>query len=314
LVTQKYDISESIFNSLLGITDIQRIEPYIQKRDYKMKTKKFFISICLFLMLFLSCRGLDVNIFPDSYDVQLGAQFNSEIISKPAEYPIMTGRSDLKGYITEIGNKILASPDIKKRNAYPWKFEVIKDDNTINAFCVPGGYVYVYTGLMKFIDDEATLAGIIAHEIAHAEKRHSTRRVTGQIALQVGAAIAVELIVGENSETWKKVVVPLLANLLVTGIALYNSRDDEYEADEFSFKYLSSTEYYPGAIKEFFIKINEKKQQGGFDKFVTRLFSTHPLPPDRLEKMDQLIIKGRYAPPSENNMFSRRYQGIKRTL
>jgi beta-barrel assembly-enhancing protease len=279
-----------------------------------MKTKKIFISISFFFMLFLSCRSLDINIFPDSYDVSLGAQFNSDIISKPAEYPIMKGRDDLKGYVTDIGNKILASPDIKKRDAYKWKFEVIKDDNTINAFCVPGGYVYVYTGLMKFIDDEATLAGIIAHEIAHAEKRHSTRRITGQLALQLGAAVVVELILGKNAETWQKAVVPVLANLLVTGIALYNSRDDEYEADEFSFKYLSSTEYYPGAIKEFFIKINEKKQQAGFDKFVTRLFSTHPLPPDRLEKMDDLIKKGHYAPAAENNMFTKRYQGIKRSL
>jgi beta-barrel assembly-enhancing protease len=264
--------------------------------------------------LFLSCRGLDINIFPDSYDVNLGAQFNSDIISKPAEYPIMKGHEDLKSYVSNIGNKVLSSPEVKKRKAYPWKFEVIQDDNTINAFCVPGGYVYVYTGLMKFIDDEATLAGIIAHEIAHAEKRHSTRRITGQIALQLGAAIAVELLVKDNSETWKKLVVPLLANLLVSGIALYNSRDDEYEADEYAFKYLSSTEYYPGAIKEFFIKINDKKKQGGFDKFVTRLFSTHPLPPDRLEKMDALLKKGHYASPSENNLFTKRYQGIKRSL
>jgi predicted Zn-dependent protease len=280
-----------------------------------MKRKKYFFIPGFVVILFLCCRTLDVNIFPDSYDVKLGAQFVSEINSKPAEYPLLKGRTDINEYITSIGNKILASPDIKKKNAYAWKFEVIRDDETINAFCVPGGYVYVYTGLMKFIDDEATLAGIIAHEIAHAEKRHSTRRITGQLALQLGAAIAVELLLGDNAETWQKIVVPLLANLLVTGVALYNSREDEYEADEYSFKYLSSTEYYPGAIKGFFIKINDKKSKdSGFEKFVNRLFSTHPLPPDRLENMDKLLQKGGYKTPAENNLFASRYQRFRGTL
>lgn len=280
-----------------------------------MKTKISLLVVGFVAVMFFCCRSLDINIFPDSYDLQLGAQFNSEIISKPAEYPIMQGHDDMKSYVTGIGRKILASPEIKKRTAYNWKFDIIQDDKTINAFCVPGGYVYVYTGLMKYIDDEATLAGIIAHEIAHAERRHSTRRVTGQIALQLGASVAVELIMGKDAAAWKQLVVPLCANLLVTGIALYNSREDEYEADDYSFRYLKSTEYYPGAIKGFFEKIQDKKQgDSGFNQMVTRLFSTHPLPPDRLEKMNDLLKKGKYAPPSESNLFASRYQSIKKAL
>jgi beta-barrel assembly-enhancing protease len=279
-----------------------------------MKTKFFTFSFLLLSLTFLSCRSLDINIFPDSYDVNLGTQFVSDISAKPGEYPIMKNRDDIKGYITQIGNKILASPEIKKRSAYQWTFDVIQDDKTINAFCVPGGHVYVYTGLMKFVDDEATLAGVIAHEIAHAERRHSSRRITGQLAMQLGAGVAVELLAGDNAEAWQKMVVPLCADLLVSGVALFNSRDDEYEADEYSFKYLASTEYYPGAIKGFFVKINDNSSKGGFDKFVTRLFSTHPLPPDRMDKMDALVKKNKYGAPTDQNLFVERYYKFKKSL
>ena len=280
-----------------------------------MKKRYLFFNLIIFSLLMFNCRSLDINLFPDSYDLKLGAQFNSEIQSNQNEYPLLKGRDDVKQYITNIGNKILSSPEIKKRDTYAWKFEVIDDDKTIDAFCVPGGYVYVYTGLMKYIDDEATLAGIIAHEIAHAEKRHSTRRVTAQLGLQLGASLAVELLLGDDAAAWQKVVVPLLANMLVTGLVLYNSREDEYEADEMSFKYLKTTEYYPAAIKNFFEKVSDKKaNDDAFSKTVERLFSTHPLPPDRLAKMDELIRQGNYPPPGENNLFSARYKKFKSTL
>lgn len=280
-----------------------------------MRTKFNVIYLFVLTFSFFSCRSIDVNLFPDSYDLKLGAQFNSEIQSNTKEYPLLKGRDDVKQYITNIGNKILSSPEIKKRNAYVWKFDVINDDSTINAFCVPGGYVYVYTGLIKYIDDEATLAGIIAHEIAHAEKRHSTRRVTAQMGLQLGAGYAAELLLGNDAAAWQKMVVPLLSNMLVNGLVMYNSREDEYEADEMSFKYLKSTEYYPAAIKGFFEKVSDQKtKDSGFSATVSQLFSTHPLPPDRLDKMNQLIKQGNYPPPGENNLFTARYKKFKSSL
>ena len=279
-----------------------------------MKNKINFFAVFVLLVTLVSCRSLDFNVFPDSYDLQLGAQFNEDLRANPQEYPILVGRDDVRQYVTNIGNKILASPEIKKRDAFAWKFEVIDDDNTINAFCVPGGYVYVYTGLMKFIDDEATLAGIIAHEIAHAEKRHSTRRVVSQLGIQLGVGYAAEMLLGKDAAAWQQTVVPLLGDMLASGLVMYNSREDEYEADEYSFKYLKSTEYYPGAIKGFFEKVSDNSSTSGFEATVTKLFSTHPLPPDRLDNIDQLLKKGNYAAPSENNLFRERYSKFKQSL
>jgi len=280
-----------------------------------MKIKINFFAVFVLLVASISCRSLDVNLFPTSYDLQLGAQFNEDINANPKEYPILVGRDDVRQYITNIGNKILSSPDVKTRNEFVWKFEVINDDSTINAFCVPGGYVYVYTGLLKFIDDEATLAGVIAHEIAHAEKRHSTRRIVSQLGIQLGVGYATELLLGKNAAAWQQQVVPLLGNMLASGLVMYNSREDESESDEYSFKYLKSTEYYPGAIKGFFEKMMENNNQsGGIEATVNKLFSTHPPPPDRLDKINKMIKEANCPPPSENNLFKARYTKIKQSL
>jgi predicted Zn-dependent protease len=280
-----------------------------------MKNKINFFAIFVLLFASISCRSIDLNFFPDSYDLKLGAQFDEDIKKNPKEYPILAGRDDVRKYVTDIGNKILSSPEIKKRNEFVWKFEIIDDDSTINAFCVPGGYVYVYTGILKFLDDEATLAGVIAHEIAHAEKRHSTRRIVSQLGVQLGVGYATELLLGKNAASWQQVVVPLLGDMLSSGLVMHNSREDESESDEYSFKYLKSTEYYPGAINGFFEKMEGTgKTSSGIEAKVQNLFSTHPLSSDRLDNINKLIKAGNYPPPGEHNLFKERYTKFKKTL
>jgi len=139
----------------------------------------------------ISCSGsVGFNIFPDSKDIQLGKQIDSEIRKNPKEYPLLKDRSDVKLYIENIGRKILESPEITKKNIYAYSFEIIHCDSIVNAFCTPGGYIYIYTGLLKFVDNEATLAAVIAHEIAHAERRHATRRMTTQLGYEMLISIA----------------------------------------------------------------------------------------------------------------------------
>lgn len=261
--------------------------------------------LILWLAVFsFMCASLAFNIFSDQDDVKLGQQLDEEIRSKPQEYPILQNRKDVLNYVEQIGQKILNSPNVKKRGIYAYKFEVIHDDNTINAFATPGGYVYVYTGLLKFVDNEATLAGIIGHEIAHAERRHATQRLTKYY----GASILLSIVLGEKPSQ----LAEIAANLF-TGLAfLANSRADEKESDEYSIKYLKDTEYYPGAIKYFFDKIQaEKGTRGGS---IERLLSTHPLPQDRVDFVIQEMQKIGNPEPNENNLFTARYQNFKRSL
>lgn len=268
--------------------------------------KKIAISLTCALLISVTafhCAG-GINIFSDADDVKLGKQVDQEIRSKPNEFPIMQGRPDVKQFVETVGKKILASPDVRKKGIYAYTYEIIHDDSTINAFCTPGGYIYVYTGLLKFVDDEATLAGVMGHEIAHAERRHATQRITKAYGVQIVLAIAL----GQNPSQ----VVEIAANLF-TGLALLaNSRSDETESDTYSFKYLQSTEYYPGAIKFFFEKIQrEKGARGGS---LERLLSTHPLPQDRVDHVNKMLHQIGSPEPTEENLFSQRYQAFKATL
>jgi len=254
----------------------------------------------------LRCAGsLGINLFPDSKDVELGKQIDQEIRKNPKEYPLLKNRPDIKSYIESVGRKILSSPEITKRAVYAYQFEIIQDDSTINAFCTPGGYIYVYTGLLKFVDNEATLAGVIGHEIAHAERRHATRRMTTALGYQIVLSV---LLGGSPGETEK------VAGNLFTGLALLrNSRGDEEEADNYSIRYLRSTDYYPGAIRYFFEKISQSANRGTGGAF-ERLLSTHPLPQDRIVNVaKQMELMGK-PEPNDQNLFASKYSEFKKTL
>lgn len=270
-----------------------------------MKNYITIIALTLWLAVFsFMCASLAFNIFSDQDDVKLGQQLDQEIRSNPKEYPILQNRSDVLNYIDGIGRKILNSPNVKKRGIYAYKFEVIHDDSTINAFATPGGYIYIYTGLLKFVDNEATLAGVIGHEIAHAERRHATQRLTKYY----GVSILLSIVLGEKPSQ----LAEIAANLF-TGLAfLANSRADEKESDEYSIKYLMDTEYYPGAIKYFFDKIQTEKGKRGSS--IERLLSTHPLPQDRIDFVNKEMQKIGNPTPQESNLFTERYQNFKRTL
>jgi predicted Zn-dependent protease len=267
--------------------------------------KRSHIVISVIMMLAVVGIQCGLNIFPDSEDVKLGQQLDAEIRNNSGEYPILQNRPDVKEYVTSIGNKILMSPSITKRNIFAYTFEIIKNDTVVNAFATPGGYVYIYTGLMRYIDNEATLAGVVAHEIAHAELRHATQRMTKAYGVQ----ILLSMVLGENPSK----IVEIGSNLL-TGLAfLANSRSDEYEADEYSLKYLASTEYYPGAIVDFFNKM--QAQRGGANGGVLEtMLSTHPLDKDRIAAVNKNLASMGNPVASETNMFATRYQTFKSKL
>lgn len=268
-----------------------------------MKSVKRHLLAVIVSLASVSCSGgLGINIFPDSKDIELGKQIDQEIRNNPKEYPILQNRKDVNSYLESIGKKILESRAIEKRSIYAYKFEIIKDDSTINAFCTPGGYIYVYTGLMKFLDNEASLAGVLGHEIAHAERRHATSRMTSALGLQFLIAI----VLGKNPSQ-----VAQIGSNLFTGLGLLkNSRADEEEADRYSIKYLQSTEYYPGAIRYFFEKVSAGTKGGALE----RLLSTHPLPQDRIVNVEKLMRELQIAPPSDTNLFTQRYYEMKKTL
>ncbi len=282
---------------------MKKIIQYLKNR-LLMVNSLILISAFLSLSIFYSCGA---NIFSVEDDIQLGKEIDAEIKSHPKEYPMLQGHQEIKDYVSGMGKYILqSSSKIEYRNVFPYNFQVI-NDTIVNAFCTPGGYIYVYTGLMKFLDNEATLAGVIAHEIAHAERRHMTQRLTSYY----GVSMIMSIVLGNNPNA----IAEIFANLFAGLGFLANSRADEEEADNYSIKYLSTSKYYPGAITFFFDKISEEQRRhgespGGLD----RLLSTHPLPQDRIDNVKTQLSKFKVKPDPTKGLYTEEYQNIKSKL
>jgi predicted Zn-dependent protease len=275
-----------------------------------LKAKFFIANAFLLISVLLSFSFLyscGMNLFSEEDDVKMGKEIDDEIKAHPKEYPMLQGHQEIKDYVSSLGRYILnVSPKIEYRKTFPYNFQVI-NDTIVNAFCTPGGYIYVYTGLMKFIDNEATLAGIVGHEIAHAERRHMTQRLTSYY----GVSFVMSIVLGNNPNS----VAEIVANLF-TGLGfLANSRSDEQEADDYSIKYLSTSRYYPGAITFFFDKISEEQRRkgespGGLD----RLLSTHPLPQDRIDNVKEKLKALPKTFDPTKGLYTEEYQQIKSKL
>jgi beta-barrel assembly-enhancing protease len=230
--------------------------------------KKYLFIYLLIPILFSSCGN---SWIPLSVDETLGSQSAAQIneglsgmvILEEADYP------EAYQYLNALKDKILASGKVQHASDFKWELKIIEDDSVLNAFCLPGGYIYVYTGLMKYLDSEDALAGVLGHEMAHADLRHGT----SQLVKNMGLSLALQLIFGGDASQ----LVNIGANL----ISLSFSRGDETEADMQSVEYLYHTELDARGTGVFF----DKLQKEGKDPEIVEFLSTHPNPDNRVEEI-----------------------------
>ncbi len=247
---------------------------------------RFLFIVFIFSSIFVeSCDTLEsINLFTKEDDVELGSQLDQEIRNNPAEYPIYNGDPSVKAYITSrIFEHILASSQVVNKDVFNYQLEIIDNPDVLNAFCIPGGYIYLYTGLLLYLDSEAALAGVIGHEIAHAEERHTTQRLTRYY----GVSILLGIVLGENPST----LAEIAANLFVGLTFLANSRSDEEESDRDSYQYLKDTRYYPGGVKFFFEKLQYDGLIDSSASSIQTFLSTHPDPVERIQNINQLLME-----------------------
>jgi len=271
-----------------------------------MKERTFwhgFIAIVLLnASIYIGCSS-GFNVFSKSDDIALGQQIQTEIAAHPQEYPVFRDES-VRSYVQGITNRILTSPVIENKN-FRYQVTIINDDKTVNAFTLPGGPIYVYTGLIKFVDNEATLAGIIGHEMTHADHRHSTEQMTKAY----GVSALSSIVLGNNPSTLAQVAASIAGNLAM----LRFSRQDERDADANSFNALNSLPgrpWYPAAIRYFMIKTLSKT---GKTSSLEKLFLTHPPSEERLAAIDAMAKSAGLPPPTEANLNSSnfmRYQAM----
>ena len=240
---------------------------------------RFFKNIYFGLILFSGCAYLNpavenLNFVSVQEETQIGAQM-AATVSK--EMKLIEGPSTEK--VRAIGNRLLQQLPSKE---FAYHFYVV-DDKTPNAFTIPGGSIYVHTGLLNFVDDESQLAGVMAHEMGHAAARHPARSISRQYGLEYLSG----LIFPQNQQKAKA----LALNLARTGFLMHYSRADELQADEIGFDLAKRAGFQRDGLVRFLKKIQTLEKSGSSLSF----FSSHPPTPERVARLEAMQKGGTSA-------------------
>ncbi|AXC15105.1 peptidase M48, Ste24p [Acidisarcina polymorpha] len=228
----------------------------------------------------IGARGMG-NWYSTESEIKMGKSYSMEI-EKSTKFitdPVITE------YVNRIGQNIVKNSDCK----VPFTIKVI-DSDEVNAMALPGGFFYVNSGLILAADEEAELAGVMAHETAHVCAHHAAREQTRANYAQIGSMASMILIPG-----WAGYGIYEASGLAIPLTFLQFSREFEAQADYLGVQYMYRTGYDPQAFVTFFEKIQnlEKRKPGA----VARAFSSHPQTPDRIEHSQQEIA--RILPPRD---------------
>jgi len=203
-------------------------------------------------------------------------------------------------YVNRVGQNIVLHSDAK----VPFTIKVI-DSDEVNAFALPGGFFYVNKGLLLAADNEAELAGVMAHEIAHVAARHAVENQAKASLLEYAALGASIFLGGIPGMIYQNT-----AGIGLLGIFMKFSRSAEEEADKLGVQYMYAAGYDPGAMATMFEKLEAKnKKKPGF---ISRAFSTHPAPPDR--RAAALALAARFPEHDEYVISSSEFQRVKARL
>ena len=232
-------------------------------------------------------------------EVELGTNYASQI---NAQLPILQD-PEINRYINVLGDSIAR---LTNRPDLPWQFFIV-NASEVNAFAVPGGYIYVNRGLIERAQNLSQLAGVLGHEIGHVVKRHSIKQMEQQQGAQIGVTLGCVLLNACNSDIAQ-------AGINVVGSAIFAkfSRNDETEADEVGIQNVVRAGISPKGIPEMFqILLNERQSNpGGVDLW----FATHPTEESRITDTQRIINQIDPAVLRSLTYESPRFQEFKRRV
>jgi predicted Zn-dependent protease len=258
----------SLFLRLVLVSGLAALLAYCAKAPYTERSQLMLVS--------------------QEQETQLGASAAKDILKKE---PIANDPNTVE-LVRRVGERIAAVAD---RPDFSWAFYVIDEPETINAFCLPGGKVFVYTGILPLAPDEAQLATVMGHEIAHALARHGAERMSMALAAEAGGAVA-SAALGFSNPTTANAFMQAYGVATNVGVLLPYSRAQESEADQIGLALMAKAGYDPAAAVTFWQNM-EKAKEGKAKP--PAFLSTHPADAERIANIERLIPWARqYSRPN----------------
>ncbi|MDD3581804.1 MAG: M48 family metallopeptidase [Desulfobacca sp.] len=200
---------------------------------------------------------------------------------------------EINALVHKVGQRIAqaaARPDFR------WDFEVFQDDKMANAFCLPGGKIGIFTGILKYTKDEAGLATVMAHEAAHAILRHAGERLSQSLLVQLGGIGLNMALAGQNPYLGDAILQAYGLGTTV-GVILPYSRTQEYEADRVGLILMAKAGYEPAQALDFWQRMLASKEK---EAQPPQFLSTHPTDASRIQEIKRLLPEAqRYYRPQE---------------
>ena len=240
------------------------------------------------------------NVFSPQQDVQVGREDAAEV---DKQLPILQNAT-VERYVNELGRR-LSTYTPNNREEYVWQFKVVNSPD-INAFALPGGFIYVNRATIEAAQDEAQLAGVIAHEEGHVVMRHGTHQASETMLAKGSLGILGGLLGGQGGSLGSTALQGV-AGLGVNSALLHNSRQAESQADAVGTYVLYEAGYDPLAMVQFFQIIEQKYPQR-----TLQFFSDHPNPENRIKKVDEEIPQ--LGPAKQWKTDSPEFEAVKRRL
>ncbi len=212
-----------------------------------------------------------LNLISESQEIAMGQQADSQVIASIGLY----SNNDLQHYVQDLGAKLAKTSE---RPNLPWTFRIV-DDPAVNAFALPGGFIFVTRGLMTYVENEAELAGVIGHEIGHVTAQHSVHSMSSQELTQLG--VSAGMMIKPELQKYNQLV-----NAGLSLMYLKYSRDDESQADHLGLRYMLREKSDPRQLIQVFEMLSRVSASSGGGSLPEWL-ETHPSPENRSERIQK---------------------------
>jgi len=210
-----------------------------------------------------------LSLVGEGQEIAMGREYDPQIVAQMGIYP----DSALQRYLRDLGERMAA---VSERPQLPWTFRLV-DDPLVNAFAVPGGFIYITRGILAHMNSEAELAGILGHEIGHVTARHSVSQISRAQLAQIG--LGVGMILRPELQQFGD-----LAGVGLQLLFLRYGREAEYQSDDLGVRYMTRLGYDPRQLANVFRTLSALSDEGGGGR-PPEWASTHPFPENRVERV-----------------------------